>query len=189
MPRKIDEAKLFAAVIRNWMTHGYARCTTKGLAQNSGVNEATLFRRYGSKAGLFAHAIDHQLTDTPLGKLCISDDLNADLMALGNAYFKTYEAHGDVLFRALQDLPPHPEVRGAASSLLRNVQSMGNLMQHHQRLGHLRAEHPMLALTAFIGPIATFLMFERSGLSPEVPPFSIEMHVAGFTTGRGGAST
>lgn len=184
MPRKIDESKLFEKVINEWMTRGYAGCTTRDIADSAGVNEATLFRRYGSKAGLIARAIDHQLADTPLATVGVSGDLNRDLLALAKAYIATYKAHGDVVFRTVQELPQHPEVREAASHFLSNVQKMVQLVLHYQQQGSLRPEHPMQTLAAFIGPIAIYLMFARSGLNPGVPPFDIEAHVAGFLMGR-----
>ena len=143
-----------------------------------------MFRRYGKKAGLLARAIEHQLTATPLSKLRATDNLGADLRALAEAYVETYEAHGDVVLRIMQEIPRHPEVREAASSFLPNVQRMVQLVQHHQQQGHLSPEHPMQMLAAFIGPIATYLLFARSGLNPDVPAFDIEAHVAGFLSGR-----
>ncbi|WP_226647002.1 TetR/AcrR family transcriptional regulator [Microbulbifer variabilis] len=184
MPRTIDEAKLFEVVINEWMAHGYGGCTTRDIANIAGVNEATLFRRYGSKAGLFTRAIDHQLADTPLALVCISGDLSTDLLALAEAYMDTYRLYGDVVFRAVQELPRYPEVREAASHFLGNIQKMVQLVLYYQQKGLLRVEHPLLTLTAFIGPIATFLMFARSGLSPEMPPFDVGSHISGFLHGR-----
>ena len=56
------------------------------IAEVAGVNEVTLFRRYGSKAGLFEKVIEHQLADTPLSKLVYTGDLEADLLAIVEAY-------------------------------------------------------------------------------------------------------
>jgi AcrR family transcriptional regulator len=185
MPRKIDESSLFKTVISNWMARGYAGCTTRDIAQAAGVNEATLFRRYGSKAGLFTSAIDHQLADVPLATLSPSGDLRADLQSLAQAYIATYEAHGDVVFRTIQEIPRHPEVRKAAGNFLRNVQKMAQFILLHQQQGHIRMEPPLLALTAFIGPIAMYLMVQHSGLNPGVPPFEVDAHIEGFLKGRG----
>ena len=140
MPKKIDEVKLFETVISDWMRHGYAGSTTREIASIAGINEATLFRRYGSKAGLFARAVDQQLAETPLAKIETTDDLLEDLSALAHAYIATFEAHGDVIFRTLQEAPRHPEVKDAVTNLLRNIQKMIRLMSFHQQQGHLQAE-------------------------------------------------
>jgi AcrR family transcriptional regulator len=185
MPKKIDEIKLFETVIRDWMKHGYSGSTTKKIAKVAGINEATLFRRYGSKAGLFARAIDQQLADTPLAKIQISNNLLVDLSALADAYIATFEVHGDVVFRTLQESPRHPEVKDAVTNLLSNMQKMLQLMASHQQQGHLQTEYPMLTLTSFIGPIATYLMFKQAGLSDDIPPFNVDHHVKFFLSGRG----
>lgn len=187
MPKKIDEIKLFEAVISDWMRHGYAGSTTREIASIAGINEATLFRRYGSKAGLFARAIDQQLAETPLAKIEITGDLLEDLSALAHAYIATFEAHGDVVFRTLQESPRHPEVKDAVSNLLGNIQKMIRLLGFHQQQGHLKAEHPMLTLASFIGPIATYLIFKQAGLRTDIPPFNVDDYLKLFLSGRGTA--
>ena len=52
MPKIIDETKIFNATMNFFMSLGYDRATTKEIADIAGVNEVTLFRKYGSKAGL-----------------------------------------------------------------------------------------------------------------------------------------
>lgn len=185
MPKKIDEIKLFETVISDWMKHGYAGSTTREIASIAGINEATLFRRYGSKAGLFARAVDQQLAETPLAKIEITGDLLKDLSALGHAYIATFEAHGDVVFRTLQESPRHPEVQNAMSNLMSNIQKMIQLVSIHQQQGHLQIEHPLLTLTSFIGPIATYLIFKQAGLGKDIPPFNIDDHLKLFLSGRG----
>ncbi|WP_293751131.1 hypothetical protein [uncultured Paraglaciecola sp.] len=44
-----------------------------------------------------------------------------------------------------------------------NIQKMLQLVDFRQQQGHLKVEHPMLTLTSFIGPIATYIMFKQSG--------------------------
>jgi AcrR family transcriptional regulator len=185
MPKKIDEIRLFETVISDWMKHGYAGSTTREIASIAGINEATLFRRYGSKAGLFARAVDQQLVETPLAKIETTGDLLEDFSALAHAYIATFEAHGDVIFRTLQEAPRHPEVKDAVTNLLGNIQKMILLVGFHQKQGHLQAEHPMLTLASFIGPIATYLVFKQAGLRDDIPPFNIDDYLKLFLSGRG----
>ena len=111
MPKKIDENKVFETVISDWVKNGYSGSTTREIAKLAGINEATLFRRYGNKAQLFAKAIDQQLADTPLSNIQISGDINQDLMGLAEAYIATFEIHGDVVFKTIQEMPKHPEIK------------------------------------------------------------------------------
>ena len=79
MPKVIDETKIFSAALDILVSHGYEGATTQKIADIAGVNEVTLFRKYGSKAGLFEKVIEHQLTGTPLSKLVYTGELEADL--------------------------------------------------------------------------------------------------------------
>ena len=53
MPKVIDENNIFKTVIDMFISRGYEGAITKEIAEVAGVNEATLFRKYGSKAKLF----------------------------------------------------------------------------------------------------------------------------------------
>ncbi|MPY24629.1 TetR/AcrR family transcriptional regulator [Shewanella psychropiezotolerans] len=184
MPRKIDENKLFGIVVNEWLTIGYAATTTKAIASIAGVNEATLFRRYGNKAVLFARAIDHQLINTPLSLVQISDDLHDDLVALVKSYIVTFDIYGDIVFRLLHEISGNPDIRDATMNLINNLQGMVKMIKHHQDQNALRSEYPMLTLTALLGPIATYMLFSRTGLNPELPKFNAQAHVTSFLYGR-----
>ena len=79
MPKVIDEASIFRTVVDKLVSHGYEGATTKEIAEIAGVNEATLFRKYGSKAELFEKAVNHQLSGTPLNKLVYTGEIEVDL--------------------------------------------------------------------------------------------------------------
>ena len=83
MPRKIDETRLFEVAAGLFARHGYTSTKTKEIAAAAGVNEATLYRRYGSKAALLGRALDHQWRDVPLTRVRPTEDLEADLHAAG----------------------------------------------------------------------------------------------------------
>ncbi len=57
MPKVVDETRIFTATMDRLMAHGYDGATTREIAAAAGINEVTLFRRYGSKAGLVERAI------------------------------------------------------------------------------------------------------------------------------------
>ena len=47
MPRRIDVDAVLAAAVSVFAEKGYRTTTTKEIAERAGVNEVTLFRRYG----------------------------------------------------------------------------------------------------------------------------------------------
>ena len=52
--------KLIEATVRLVRRFGYARATTRAIAQEAGVAEGTLYRHFPDKAGLFAAAVQMQ---------------------------------------------------------------------------------------------------------------------------------
>ena len=94
MPKVIDEGEIYGAALEILISQGYEGATTQKIADRAGVNEVTLFRRYGSKAGLFERVIEHQLSDTLLNKLVYTGELEADLLAIVEAYVETNELTG-----------------------------------------------------------------------------------------------
>ena len=69
MPKRIDEDKLFGATVTVFAESGYRSTTTQEIAKRAGVNEVTLFRRYGDKASLINAALTHVLADTSFARV------------------------------------------------------------------------------------------------------------------------
>ena len=69
----------------------------KDMAVAAGIHEATLFRKYGTKASLIEKAIEAQLSATPLNRLSYTGELKADLGAIVQAYIETSQTYGPVI--------------------------------------------------------------------------------------------
>jgi AcrR family transcriptional regulator len=110
MPKVIDESRVFEAAVDLFVTHGYEGTTTKDIAAAAGVNEATLFRRYGSKAQLMEAAIDRQWQDVPLTSLEYTGDLERDLTAIVDAYVETNRLRGAIVPALLVELARNDEL-------------------------------------------------------------------------------
>ncbi len=184
MPKIIDEAIIFRTVIDRLVSHGYEGATTKEIADIAGVNEVTLFRKYGSKAELFEKAIHHQLADTPLNKLLYTGELEADLIAIIEAYMKTNEMYGEIIPTILAELPRHPDLKGAFKTPWENIQFVIKIIQAYQAQGYLKQEPPLNSLNALIGPIMTSQMIRRANLGFPVPELDPREHVDTFLHGR-----
>jgi AcrR family transcriptional regulator len=69
MPKLIDVDRLFDATLAVFAQHGYSGTTAWEIAERAGVNEVTIFRRYGTKAALVNAAFEHHLGATPFAAL------------------------------------------------------------------------------------------------------------------------
>ena len=184
MPKVIDETKIFSAALGILIAHGYEGATTQKIAEVAGVNEVTLFRKYGSKAGLFEKVIEHQLADTPLNKLAYSGDLEADLLAIVDAYVETNETHGNIIPLLLIEMPRYPDLQGSFNTPWKNLQGIIKIIQKYQKHGELKDESPFACLTALIGPILVSQMLRHTNLDLPVPALDSQAHVDAFLYGR-----
>jgi AcrR family transcriptional regulator len=185
MPKAIDENRVFEVAAALFVSHGYAGTKTKEIAEAAGVNEATLFRRYGSKAALLGKAIYHQWRDVPLAGLSASDDLEADLLSIVEAYLETNRLRGAIIPALLAELARSAELRGAFDSALANVGRLVSILVHHQTAGRLRTEEPMTMLMALIGPLLVHEMFRRTGIGAAASTIDTRAYVRAFLEGRG----
>jgi AcrR family transcriptional regulator len=184
MPKVIDEDRVFAAAIELLMRRGYEGATTRDIADAAGVNEVTLFRRYGSKAGLFEQAIATRLASTPLHDLAYTGVLVADLEAIVRAYLLTNEAHGDIIPMILIEMPRHADLRTSMGAPWQNLQGVIAILRRYQEAGRLIDESPILTISSLLGPVLLNQMIRRANLDVAAPPVDAAAHVAAFLRGR-----
>lgn len=184
MPKVIDETKIFSAALDTLIAHGYEGATTGKIAEIACVNEVTLFRKYGSKAGLFEKVIEHQLADVPLNKLAYTGELEADLLAIVEAYVETNEIHGNIIPLLLIEMPRYPDLQGTFSTPWKNIQGIIKIIQKYQKQGQLKEESPLACLSALIGPILVSQMILHANLNLSVPALNPQEHVDAFLHGR-----
>ncbi len=182
MPRKINEQRVFETVIRLWVDQGYAGTTTKQIAQLAGVNEATLFRRYGGKAELVVLAIRRPLRNVPLRTLTATGDVEADLRNIVSSYLETNRQVGAIFPLLLVEASRHPELRPALDVAWENVGYVIRTIEHHQARGNLQKENPLTTLAALVGPLFVVGMLGKA--HPDPPMIDVEGHVRAFLHGR-----
>lgn len=184
MPRAIDETRIFEAVVDLFVSNGFAGTTTKDIAAAAGVNEATLFRRYGSKAKLIELAIDHQWEGVPLTAVTYSGDVEDDLLAIVEAYRETNRMKGEIVAVLLVELARNRELGGAFRLAAENIRALTGILMRHQAEGRLRSQDPTGTLVALIGPLMVHNMFTRSGVGPPPPEIDARAHVRAFLYGH-----
>lgn len=65
---KKDETriKIMSIALKLFSRQGYAKATTKQIAEEAGVNEITLFRHFGNKENLFHETLEHYVVEMHL---------------------------------------------------------------------------------------------------------------------------
>lgn len=184
MPKIIDEAEVFKAVVALLVARGYERATTRDLAAAANMHEATLFRKYGSKVGLIERAIEHQLSSTPLHYVSYTGALRADLLAILQAYVETVEQYGEIMPMLLLEIPRHPELRGTLQAPLANIQGIMHILQRYQAEGLLKTESPLTSVYVLLAPIMVYEMYRRVQLDMSAAPIDLEEYVEAFLQGR-----
>ena len=66
--RSVTEVRIVEAAVQLFSRQGYKGTSTREIAQFAGVNEATLFRYFARKTGLFWAAAESRLTRLKLGR-------------------------------------------------------------------------------------------------------------------------
>ncbi|MBI3690154.1 MAG: TetR/AcrR family transcriptional regulator, partial [Mycolicibacterium aromaticivorans] len=184
MPKRIDEDDLFRTTVAVFAECGYRATTTQEIAARAGVNEATLFRRYGAKAALINTALAHVLADSSFASVAITDDVTADLTALVRSYVETAQRYGGAVATLLAEIPRNPELREAITALMPNLVNAAGVIAAHQDAGRLAAGDPLHTLVTLIGPLLVFGLWARTGAAPAVPDIDAGRVVADFLDGH-----
>src|SRR5580658_6345824 len=86
----ITDATMFDAALSVLAQRGYAGATTRRIAEAAGINEVTLFRRFGDKRQLMLAAIHATISRLASDGLTATGDLEADLIRVVEYYLDLY---------------------------------------------------------------------------------------------------
>ncbi|MGX9791821.1 TetR/AcrR family transcriptional regulator [Mycobacterium sp. MMS18-G62] len=184
MPRYIDEDRLFEATVAVFAKNGYRATTTQEIASSAGVNEVTLFRRYGGKAALINAALKHAFAGSPFARVAATDDVTKDITRLVEAYEETTRKYGGAVTTLLTDVARHPELREATAALVPNLLNAASVIAAHQDHGRLTDGDPMQKLVMLIAPLLVSGVWTRAGASAVAPEFNANALVAAFLDGH-----
>jgi AcrR family transcriptional regulator len=171
MPKLIRDDALFEATVAVFAERGYAAATTREIAARAGVNEVTLFRRFGTKEALITAALADRLAASPFARTAATDDVEADLTALAQAYDETFRSYGGAVLTLLAEAPRHPELRAAVATLLPNLERAAAMIRAHQAAGRLADGDPFGQVIELMAPLLAAGLWARTGaLSPAPQP-------------------
>ncbi len=184
MPRQIDVDGLFDTTITVFAERGYRGTTTQEIASRAGVNEVTLFRRYGDKATLIDSALTHALAQSPFAHLTVTDDVAADLVALVRAYAETADKYGAAVVTLAVEVPRYPELRAAMAAFMPNLHNAVQVITRHQDQGRLTPGDPTEKLLVLIAPLMMLGLWTRAGTEMRTPELDPKALVAAFLRGH-----
>jgi AcrR family transcriptional regulator len=188
MPKLIDTEALFRVTVDLFAERGFDGLTTQEVATRAGINEVTIYRRFGTKAALVEAAIANRLASVPFAELTVTDDVEADLVAMAEAFRATTAMFGGAVITLITEASRHPELRSAMAPLLTNMGGAVRVLQAHQQRGTLAPGDPWQRLVLLMSPFVAGGMWARSGVAPpaELDPAGV---VAAFLDGNRASRT
>lgn len=121
-------AQLFAEL-------GWRGTTTRRIAERAGVNEVTLFRKFGSKESLLVEAVSCQAGEELGNRLPTQPgDLRAELTVWATAHHRHMQERSGLIRTCLAEFEEHPELAPVAT--VGAERTMGDLLQY---LGEARS--------------------------------------------------
>jgi len=170
------------AAFRAFADFGYEKATTKRIAEYAGVNEVTIFRKFGNKAALMQEAVRREM-EAFQAHIRYTGDLAGDLVELVTTYQAMVRRRGRFLPTLLSEVSRRPEFQSIAQKPLQTFQMVAGLLGRYQAEGHLKPEPVMPALMALMAPVLmqTLASLFVPGMVPELDP---RQHVASYLDGR-----
>lgn len=173
-PRTIDDETLVDAARKAFLEKGYT-VTTAEIAEQAGVSEATLFRRFPTKDALFIAAME--LPETPPWVPMVAalatdprplrertEELARTLLAFFREILPRIQALGSAgvdLAAHCRHLPVPPPVAG--------LRVVTTFFHNEQQRGNLRALDPEFPARMLIGAMHHLAFFEACGFDAHAP--------------------
>ena len=195
--REVGEA-IIAAAAALIGERGYKATTTRAIAERAGVNEVTIFRRFGSKQGVLL-ALGESWAAESAGYVVSSIPERADTRATLEALARIEVAHaqrfGVTAMRLALDAPSNPEVAAVMSGgPAQNLAGLTAYLAERQKAGDLRGDIDPSAMTEAFFALTSQIVMSRQVLGPvasyELPVDDVagqlfELFMRGVSNGEG----
>jgi AcrR family transcriptional regulator len=186
---RVTDGQILDAVVATVLEHGYAGATTRQIAAAAGINEITLFRRFGDKRSLVHAAIAQEVASFGDHGPAHTGDLTADLHRVLTFYERVFRGRGQLLLTLLTEVPRRPELVEVVTQPLTVITELLDMIGRYQRTGDLVVEPPHDALNALLGPLLMHTVTQQvlaSAGRRDAAPFPIDRHVARFLRASAG---
>lgn len=186
MAQSISDEQILTAALAVIAERGYVGATTKQIAARAGVNEVTLFRRFGNKQQLMRSVVENQATHFGGSDIVWTGDVEADLLRVVQYYANLVAVRGPMLMMLLSELPKQPDLMEMMDVPRAKVADIVLLLSRYQSEGVLAAQPPIQAFAALVGPIFLATMMQHvlslgEGVSAE-PAAIVKTFLSGHAT-------
>jgi AcrR family transcriptional regulator len=185
MAKRVSDSQVYEATIKTLLAQGYAGATTKLIAEQAGVNEVTLFRRYGSKAQLVSAAVAHERLQLETEALGYSGDIVADLGQIVQLYCGATPRQSQLMLIIMAEMARYPELKESLQVPYRLIMRFGRLIARYQEEGVLQSGDPILIVGALLGPVIVNTMLRSADPTLNISPIDRVEHIKRFLEGYG----
>lgn len=184
MARPITDQQILDAALDVIVQRGYTGATTREIAAAAGINEVTLFRRFGNKEKLMRAVVEQEAERFAAAGVKYSGNVEADLLRVVQFYHDLMATRGRVILAIINEIPRQPELGMIMQTPVRIFGEIAALLRRYQAEDLLVEEPPMEALAALVGPL--FLGGVFGFLQPQLveESFDSEALVRRFLRGR-----
>ncbi|TLM99446.1 MAG: TetR/AcrR family transcriptional regulator [Actinobacteria bacterium] len=175
--------RILAAAAELFGERGYAATTTKAIAETAGVNEVTLFRRFGSKRGVLqalGESWQARMAGFVVDELPEGDDTEGTLETLARIEVGQATAAGPVAMRLALDARTTPEVAELlANGPGDNFAGLASYLAERQAAGDLRADlDPQVMAEAFFALTSGAVLSRQVLNGVSEPPYGTDAQKA-----------
>ena len=183
MSEPVTDQRMFDAALAVLAQRGYGGATTRRIAEAAGVNEATLFRRFGDKRQLILAAIHADIPRLTQDTLTASGDVEADLIRVVEYYSQLHQHRDGLVGALLLEGARNPDVAALIAEPLGLLSRLGEMLAGYQRSGKLVEEPTDFAVQALLAPLLLISLLQRMS-SPGIVLPDAKTVVQRFLTGR-----
>ena len=161
MAEPVTDATMFDAALAVLAERGYAGATTRRIAEAAGINEVTLFRRFGDKRQLILAAIHADISRLADNGLTTTGDIEADLIGVVEYYSGIYQHRNGLVGTLLLEGARNPDVAALIKEPLGAMSRLAEIFAGYQRAGQLVEEPTEFAVQALLAPLLVITLLQR----------------------------
>jgi len=161
MAEPVTDATMFDAALAVLAERGYAGATTRRIAEAAGINEVTLFRRFGDKRQLILAAIHADISRLADNGLTTTGDIEADLIRVVEYYSGIYQHRNGLVGTLLLEGARNPDVAALIKEPLGAMSRLAEIFAGYQRAGQLVEEPTEFAVQALLAPLLVITLLQR----------------------------